>query len=286
MKGRNSEKHYEDYRYLARKWVRRWEGLNCGDITGEMIDAYIDERAEVSAHTANKELRSLRSLFNFGNKKKLTEHNPTDGIDFLPMEKKVRYLPPPADIEKVISVADPDTQDYLWSIRATMGRVSEINRLMWEEVDFANRYVILYTRKKRGGDLTPRKIPTTEKLYEILSRRYRERDPSKPWVFWHRYWSRKLGRTIEGPFGRRKRLMRSLCEKAGVRVFQFHALRHSGASLMENANVPIGAIQRILGHSERRTTEIYLHSLGDSEREAMAVFDQVSQGSLTQGLIQ
>jgi len=64
-----------------------------------------------------------------------------------------------------------------------------------------------------------------------------------------------------------------LCEKAGVRYFRYHALRHFGASQLEQANIPIGSIQRILGHENRLTTEIYLHSIGESEREAMDVLN-------------
>ena len=58
------------------------------------------------------------------------------------------------------------------------------------------------------------------------------------------------------------------------------ALRHHGASVLERANVPIGSIQRRLGHENRTTSEIYLHSIGESEREALAVFEKVSQISL------
>ena len=63
----------------------------------------------------------------------------------------------------------------------------------------------------------------TNKLFEILSRRYAVRDKSKPWVFWHTCWSSKTGEKIEGPYADRKRMMRTLCRKAGVKYFRFHA---------------------------------------------------------------
>ena len=43
--------------------------------------------------------------------------------------------------------------------------------------------------------------------------------------------------------------------------------------MLEQSNVPVGSIQRILGH-ENRTTEIYLHSIGDSERLVMDVLSE------------
>jgi len=75
--------------------------------------------------------------------------------------------------------------------------------------------------------------------------------------------------------------MKTLCNKAKVPYFRYHALRHFGASVLDNANVNIGSIQRILGHENRSTTEIYLHSIGEAEREAMRIYEEVSQDSPT-----
>jgi len=44
--------------------------------------------------------------------------------------------------------------------------------------------------------------------------------------------------------------------------------------MLDQARVPISSIQQILGHENRTTTEIYLHSIGEAEREAMTVFDR------------
>jgi integrase len=281
VKSYNSEKHYNDYRYLARRWIEGWGQLRLSEMTQEMIEQFILERSKVSPDTANKEIRYLRAMFNFGKKRQLISQNPTDGIDFLPVKKLVKYVPPPEDIDKVIAVADQDTQDYLWTIRDTMARGCEVNRLTWDDVNLKDRYVVLYTRKKKGGHLTPRQVPMTGRLFDILSRRHSQRDPSKPWIFWHTYWSRKSGTKVYGPYKDRKKFMKTLCRKAGVKYFRFHALRHSGASVMENNNVPIGSIQRILGHENRKTTEIYLHSIGQAEREAVTILEHASGNTHT-----
>jgi len=52
--------------------------------------------------------------------------------------------------------------------------------------------------------------------------------------------------------------------------------------MMDYARVNIGSIQRILGHENRSTTEIYLHSIGESERKAMEIYEQVSEKSHTE----
>jgi hypothetical protein len=164
---------------------------------------------------------------------------------------------------------DPDTQQYLWTIVLTAGRVGEINELSWEDANFKERYLTLWTRKRKGGSREPRNVPMVQKLYDILWNRFEKRSLDMPWVFWHTYWDRKLGQNVRGRYIDRKKIMKSLCKKADVKYFRFHALRHLTASILDDMGVAIGAIQRILGHQNRRTTEIYLHSIGESEREAM-----------------
>jgi len=275
IKHHNGEWYYNDHIYRCRRWLTWFGDIPIAEITPEMVQRFIWERAdEVSPYTANAELRRLRATFNFAVKWKYRKDNPTDGIQFIPDEDRPRYVPPAEDIEKVIALADPETQDYLVLLRETLARMSEINTLTWDDVDFGNRVVALYTRKKRGGKRTRREVTMTDRVFEILKHRHSLRHKEHPWIFWHSWKERKTGIMRSGPYTDRKDVMKKLCEKAGVRYFRYHALRHAGASLLDSLNVPAGTIQRILGHENRTTTEIYLHSLGNAEREAMMVFGQ------------
>ncbi len=160
----------------------------------------------------------------------------------------------------------PDAPDYLETLRDTLGRMSEINQLKWDDVNLEQKFLTLYTKKITGG-LTPRKIPLTNRLYEILSRMSQTR--KGPWVF-------PNPRTNK-PYSDRKSIMRRLCKKAEIPYFRFHPLRHSGASVMDNSNVPMGEIQKVLGHKNRSTTEIYLHPSGQGSREAIDALEAASE---------
>lgn len=273
IKLRLSREHYMDTVYHAKRWVKRWGGLSCAEITIEMVTQLRNERSKISNHTANKELRYLRSLFNWGIRKDFITRNPAARVDLMRIEKKERYVPSQVDIQKVFAAAKPDDQDYLWCLRDTLARSREINNLTWDDVDFQNRTITLYTRKKLHGTKTPRVIPMTNKLYSVLISRLEKRTHSIPWVFWHRYYSKKEGRVIEGPFQDRKKFMKTLCEKAKVKYFRFHPLRHAGASLMDSINIPMAEIQAILGHENRKTTEGYIHTTQGKAFETMKAFE-------------
>ena len=104
-------------------------------------------------------------------------------------------------------------------------------------------------------------------------------------MFWHEFTSSKTREKKIGPYTNRSKIMRTLCKKAGVRYFRFHPIRHASASVLDSKNVPMGSIQRILGHENRETTEIYLHSNSEYERDAISVLESNSEKSLVKSLV-
>lgn len=76
-------------------------------------------------------------------------------------------------------------------------------------------------------------------------------------------------------------MMSRLCKRAGVRHFGFHELRHAGASILQQQNVPVTTVHKILSHGNLSTTQIYLQTIDGAEREAMQILERVSHKSHT-----
>ncbi|WP_236608444.1 tyrosine-type recombinase/integrase [Pseudodesulfovibrio aespoeensis] len=163
-------------------------------------------------------------------------------------------------------------------IRETLARSVEVHRLKWKRVNFEDRYVELKTFKNKDRKPVLRQVPMTDKLYEVLSELYARRDPEKEWVFWCRSYSHKLKRMVDGPYTKgRYTMLKTACRKAGVGYYSFHRFRASGASVMDNNGALISGIQHLLGHADRRSTEIYLEKLRNVERDAMAIYEAQSR---------
>jgi integrase len=61
-----------------------------------------------------------------------------------------------------------------------------------------------------------------------------------------------------------------LLTRAGIRQLRLHDGRHTAATLLLEQGVHVRAIQRILGHSDVRTTEAYTHVGDQMTRDAAA----------------
>ncbi len=216
----------------------------------------------------------------------------------MPHTPKNKTIPPEDVILKLIMAADPDTdeQDLLLVIIHTLGRIDEVLRLRWEDVNFEKRIVTLWTRKRKDGAYESDPLPMGEDLYQILMSRWKSKT-QETWVFFNPKSKDGAG----DRFYHRPKLMASLCKRAGIPPIGkglrklsrgknkgkmvevnldigFHALRHFMASyLADQERVGVKAVSGLLRHKNLRTTEIYLHSIDEGQRIAI---DQI-QGKFT-----
>jgi integrase len=66
---------------------------------------------------------------------------------------------------------------------------------------------------------------------------------------------------------------------AGVKAIKFHGMRHTCATLLLKAGVPVHVVSERLGHSTvAMTMEVYAHVLPDMQREAAATLGAILHG--------
>ena len=253
LKERRTDQYFNENKWLIEKLILRWRAKK--EILRKDVEDYLSEQAEKSNTLANRDLRMIKALFSHGVDREMLDKNPAERIKFFPVDEKQKYVPSKEDIEKVISVATPRQSHYLLAIIHSLARVNEINKL--KRKDVYEDYLILWTRKAKNGNLTGRKIPMNETLKESIK--------AMPEVGEYVFCYKKTG----DPYRYRSKMMHSLCKKAKVREFTYHALRHYGASRLAEAGVPITDIQYLLGHQRSTTTDIYLHSISLNLRDAM-----------------
>ncbi|MGA3114585.1 MAG: tyrosine-type recombinase/integrase [Syntrophobacteraceae bacterium] len=227
-------------------------------------------KSEDGNKRANRYLRELNTLYNWGYKKRLARENPPATAEPYPEDQFIKYVPPVEDIDKVLMAANREEMELVIVLYHTAGRISEILRLIWEDVNFERRWVRLWTRKRRGGKAEEDYLQFTTALETTLKARWKSRDKKSPYVFTNPRTGTKY--TRDEKFIRH--LMENLCARAGVKPFTFHSIRHHVASILKDSGkATVGQIQKFLRHRRMTTTENYLHDLSPEVREIADILD-------------
>ena len=234
----------------------------------QLLDFLESIRLKLGNKNANRHRKDIKALFTWGALHDLVKANPVKAIQPFPEERTIKYVPPAEDIDKVLMAANQEEMDLLICIYHTGGRIGEILKLAWEDVNFEKKSITLWTRKRRGGQLEPDPLAIGAKLLDVLMRRWGERNKETPYVF-----HRKDGKPYTYD-GKPRRLMGRLCEKAGVKSFGYHAIRHHVASIIaDSGKATLGQIQKFLRHRRQATTEGYLHELTRDQKEIADILD-------------
>ena len=275
VRDRFSKKTYQEkksafIRFAQEDFVK--PELPIGSLTKRICQDFLREQFKTrSGYAANKDRKNLSSAWGWGRDSMdgwPKSENPFLAIQKFPEVRCPRYIPPEEDFWEVYNVVEGQDQIMLLAFLHLAARRGEIFGLTWSDVDFSNNLVRLWTRKRKGGHKEPDWLPMTTELREDLLGWWQERmmlqteDKEHVFVcldekpFCEEYYGK--------PFKVRQHFMRRLCEKAKVKPFGFHAIRHLAASILYRKGYSLGHIQAVLRHKNPNTTADTCEALASS----------------------
>jgi integrase len=159
---------------------------------------------------------------------------------------RVRYLTRD-EIARLLEVSPSHLKLIVFFALNTGMRKGEILGLKWADLDLQN--CIIHVKETKSGER--RDIPVSPELKVLLEGLPRKNE------------------FVLGGFQDVKKSFTTACRKAGIEDFRFHDTRHTFASLLVMAGVPILVVKELLGHKTLRMTERYSHLAPDARKAAI-----------------
>lgn len=223
------------------------------DFSSRMIDAYKNYRAQtVSPATVNIEVRVIRAFFNRLKHWNIIEKNPCDGISDIRTEEEAPIFLEESQLQHLLeSITDPWLRNIVVFAAMTGTRSGEIMNLTWNDVDLVRGTVTVRSsisyRSKHGRLRVVPLNPAARRTVEEMP------PPHEGFVF-----PGKKGRLANSDHVGRK--FKSVARRLGLdERIHFHSLRHTFASLLVRKGASLYQVQKLLGHSSSRVTEMYAH---------------------------
>jgi integrase len=218
------------------------------------------EKKPPKPETLNQELRFLLTVLHFGERRRIIEANPfrPGEITFEPVTPKTVYMEPEEwarFIEAAATLPGAACTVPAWRFLILTGsRISEAAGLDWKDVDREAGTVRIRqpkTAKHGKAEKTLVIVPELAAVFDSL-----ERGIGAVPVFRDQKGKRWRARQLAHRFF-------SIIERAGIvgvhGKLSPHALRHTAATLMRRANIPLDRIGEVLGHTGTANTLRYAH---------------------------
>jgi integrase len=246
-----------------------------------------DPKAEIcvtrSIASVNRELALLRRMMNVAQREGWIMRSPFsvgESLISLADERKRERILTRDEEGRLLAACGPRELAYTWRGRKVTAKDSgarrehlraiiicaldtgmrqgEMLKLRWHDVDLENR--IITVRAFNTKTMRERQVSMTTRLTLELERLYNQ-SPKQP----------------EGlVFGIRdnvKHGFESARHAAGLDDLRFHDLRHTAATRLVGAHIPLSEVGRVLGHTQANTTYRYVNANVDTARRAAAALD-------------
>lgn len=269
-------------------YLRESFGAEIVDVSSEQIKSYLDDlgskvhvkgqsKAQIATRTVARRLSALRQFYRYLVSENIRKDDPTSTIE---SPKQTRTLPKTLSESEVSSLIETAGQGggadslrlvcLLEMLYATGLRVSELVGLPMSSISEDGQFLMV---AGKGG--RERMVPISDaaqkalKSYLDTRRQFISPDDAgtqAQWLF--------PSRTSESGHLTRQRfaqLLKDLAEAAQISADRVspHILRHAFATHLLSNGADLRSVQKMLGHADIATTQIYTHIIGDQAKKTV-----------------
>ncbi|HYH21723.1 MAG TPA: site-specific integrase [Azospirillum sp.] len=255
------------YRYTVRLLHPHFAALFLDEVNRARLAEYVSarKRERVKPATIRRNLACLSSILSQAVNWDWLPYNPVRAFDKRTVREskaRIRYLTP-EEYERLLKAAADYLRPMITLAVHTGMRADELLSLEWRQVNLRRREITL---EKTKTDL-PRVIPLNDTAMGLLTSL--PRHLVSPYVF-HKADGDRYGRIVAG--------FRNAVQRARIKDFRFHDLRHTYASWAVQNGMDLYRLSRILGHTTMAMTARYAHLQTDDLHVAVR---QVAQRMAT-----
>ncbi|WGK81039.1 site-specific integrase [Vibrio aestuarianus] len=250
-------------------WLKKFADKPVGKITRIQVRKELNILSDtLKPATINRYKACLGALYRFLLVEYDIEHNPTKGIPNLAENNgRSRFLSN-SEISSLLSACSYSSWERLHLLVlmaiTTGARRSELLHLTWQDIDLKRKQAKLEQTKNGEKRLL---VLTNEVVESLIKFRKNEgflfphpQDNSSPFINFDKHWFSALN-------------------KASIKDFRFHDLRHTCASLLASQGASLLAISEVLGHKSITMTKRYAHLCVDQKAQLIErVLGKVSHG--------
>lgn len=228
------------YLFYIEQFVETIANKQVVHLSSKDFQNYLDNYSFSSISQQNQVINAIRFLYKFGLEKKY------DKVSFERprSEKKLpRIIEKECLLSKINNIANIKHKAIISLAYSTGIRVSEVLNIKISHIDSKRMIINIINGKGRKDRI----VPLSQTMLELLRKYYLQ---FKPNIY-----------LFNGQNS--MQYSEESCNKIVKRYigdeYHFHLLRHSCATTLLESGVDLRIIQKLLGHSSIKTTEIYTH---------------------------
>lgn len=265
---KNASPHtVESYKRDCKNFAAYMQNKSLLEAQPEDVQAYLKllSQKHYALKTIARQLSSLKQFYSFLFSERLISDNPVNGVSSPKQNKSLPKILSEEDVGLLLSTAAQNKSPegvrltaFLEILYATGLRVSELISLPLQAFGVSEkgtRFLLVKGkgRKERVVPLPQASMQAIDAYLEIRTHFLNQKEV--PWLF--------PSSSDQGHLTRQRvgQLLKQLALEAGVDPHKIspHVLRHAFATHLINHGADLVSVQKLLGHEDISTTEIYTH---------------------------